>query len=405
MATFTAFLGNNQAPVDNGIALFFPAPHSFTGEDVLELQGHGGPVVMDVLLEQVLALGARLARPGEFTERAFLNGKLDLAQAEAVADLIDSTTRQAARSALCSLQGEFSERVHTLVDELIRLRTWVEGSLDFPEEDIDSLEEVGIQHDLEHCLRSLEQLLREVHQGQMLKDGLTVVICGPPNVGKSSLLNRLARYERAIVTEIPGTTRDMIREEINLDGLPVHLVDTAGLRMTADRIEQEGIRRARAVLEQADQVLFVIEYGDPLTSEDQQILRSLPPGCGYALVNNKIDLHGVEPQVIRTDRGDEILLSAKTGVGLDLLEHHLKERAGYNEVQEGAFSARRRHLEVLHRARDCLDETNRQWFETAALELMAENLRAAQQALSEITGEFTTEDLLGQIFSNFCIGK
>jgi tRNA modification GTPase len=405
MATFTAFLGNNQAPVDNGIALFFPAPHSFTGEDVLELQGHGGPVVMDLLLEQVLALGARLARPGEFTERAFLNGKLDLAQAEAVADLIDSTTRQAARSALCSLQGEFSERVHTLVDELIRLRTWVEGSLDFPEEDIDFLEKAGIQHDLEHCLRSLEQLLREAHQGQMLKDGLTVVICGPPNVGKSSLLNRLARCDRAIVTEMPGTTRDVIREQINLDGLPVHLVDTAGLRMTTDRIEQEGIRRARAVLKQADQVLFVIEYDDLLASEDQQLLGSLPPGCGYTLVNNKIDLHGVAPQVIRTDRGDEILLSAKTGAGLDLLEHYLKERAGYNEVQEGAFSARRRHLEALHRARDCLDEANRQWFETVALELMAENLRAAQQALSEITGEFTTEDLLSQIFSNFCIGK
>lgn len=405
IATFTAFLGNDRKPVDHGITLFFPAPHSFTGEDVLELQGHGGPVVMDMLLQEILSLGARLARPGEFTERAFLNGKLDLAQAEAVADLIDSTTRQAARSALCSLQGEFSEQIHALIDELIRLRTFIEGSLDFPEEEIDLLEETGIQRDLQHCLLSLEQLFREAQRGQVLKDGVTVVICGPSNVGKSSLLNRLARHDRAIVTDIPGTTRDVIRAEIVLDGLPVHLVDTAGLRITTDKIEQEGIRRTRAALEQADQVLFVIEYGASLTGEDQESLESLPEGCSYALVYNKIDLHRVEPRVTRAERRCEIFISAKTGAGLELLEQHLKECAGYNEAQEGAFSARRRHLEALRRARDFLDQANEQWFETPALELVAENLRATQQALSEITGEFTTEDLLGEIFSTFCIGK
>ncbi len=404
-AIFTVFLGSNQEPLDDGIALFFPAPHSFTGEDVLELQGHGGPVVMDMLLEQVLSLGARLARPGEFTERAFVNGKLDLTQAEAVADLIGSTTRQAARSALCSLQGEFSKRIHALVDELIRLRIFVEGALDFPEEEIDFLGDAGLRRDLQHCLHALEQLLREAQRGQVLKDGLTVVICGPPNVGKSSLLNRLARHDRAIVTDIPGTTRDVIREEIALDGIPVHLVDTAGLRMTSDRIEQEGIRRTRVILDQADQVLFVIEYGDPLTGEDQEVLRSLPQGCGYTLIHNKIDLHGVEPRVIRTEQGCEIFISVKTGAGIDLLEQHLKECAGYNEGQEGAFSARRRHLCALRRAQDCLDEANKQWLETAAAELVAEDLRTAQQALSEITGEFTTEDLLGEIFSTFCIGK
>jgi tRNA modification GTPase len=406
IALFTVFLGSDREPLDDGIALFFPAPHSFTGEDVLELQGHGGPVVMDMLLQRVLSLGIRLARPGEFTERAFLNGKLDLAQAEAVADLITSTTQQAARSALCSLQGAFSKRVYGLVDGLIRLRTLVEGALDFPEEEgLDLFDDAQLRHDLQCCLDSLGQLLEEAQRGQVLKDGLTVVICGPPNVGKSSLLNRLARHECAIVTDIPGTTRDLIREEIAIDGLPVHLVDTAGLRLTTDRIEQEGIRRTWASIDQADRVLFVIEYGNLFTAETQEALKSLPAGDGYTLIHNKIDLRGIEPRIVCADQICEIFLSVKMGAGVDLLEQHLKECAGYSEAQEGTFSARRRHLEALRRAKDHLEVANWQLLETAAGELVAESLRAAQRALSEITGEFTTEDLLGQIFSTFCIGK
>jgi tRNA modification GTPase len=405
-ALFTAFLGRDREPLDNGIALFFLAPHSFTGEDVLELQGHGGPVVMDMLLQRVLSLGVRLARPGEFTERAFLNGKLDLAQAEAVADLITSTTHQAARSALCSLQGAFSKRVYGLVDALIRLRTFVEGALDFPEEEgFDFLDDARLRHELQACLGSLAQLLREAHRGQVLKDGLRAVICGPPNAGKSSLLNRLARHECAIVTDVPGTTRDLIREEIAIDGLPVHLVDTAGLRVTTDRIEQEGIRRTWASIDQADHILFVIEYGSLFTYEAQEALKSLPKDNRYTLIHNKIDLQGIEPRIIYTDQICEIFVSVKTGAGIDLLEQHLKECAGYSEAQEGAFSARRRHLEALRRAKDHLEVANWQLLETAAGELVAESLRAAQRALSEITGEFTTEDLLGQIFSTFCIGK
>jgi tRNA modification GTPase len=405
MATFAVFRGEKQAPIDQGLALFFPAPHSFTGEDILELHGHGGPIVLEMVLERTLSLGARLARPGEFSERAFLNGKIDLAQAEALADLINSSTSQAARSALQSLQGEFSERVQRLTQETIRLRTFVEATLDFSDQELDLLDEQSLRNGFENSFQSLKQLIAEAHQGQLLKDGLQVVIAGRPNVGKSSLLNRLARQERAIVTAIPGTTRDVLHAEIALDGLPVHLTDTAGLRLTADPVEQEGVRRARAALAEADLVLFVVECGEPLTESDREELQNLPHGCGATLVHNKIDLSRTLPQIIADGAWPEVFLSARTGEGMTLLEQHLKERAGYNDFGEGGFTARRRHLNALKRAKDHLEDAHHQLLQNRAGELAAEGLRRSQQALSEITGEFTTEDLLGEIFSSFCIGK
>ncbi len=405
-ATFAWFLGATGQPLDQGLALFFPAPRSFTGEDVLELHGHGGPVVLDMVLARALELGARLARPGEFSERAFLNGKLDLAQAEAVADLIDAGSASAARSALRSLEGEFSARVHALVEALTRLRMYVEAAIDFPEEEIDFLADERIVQELDTLARDFARLLASTQQGVLLHDGMTVVLAGPPNAGKSSLLNALTRVEAAIVSPIPGTTRDVLRERIHLDGMPLHVVDTAGLRESRDEIETEGIRRAREQMERADRVLLVLD--DAAGAEvPAEVLKHVPPVLPRTVIRNKIDLTGRTAGVTNpADTGViEIALSAKTGVGLDDLRRHLKACMGFQPAGEGAFMARRRHLDAIRRAQDHVTRGKARLKETRAGELLAEELRLAQQALSEITGEFTPEDLLGRIFSSFCIGK
>jgi len=403
-ATFTAFLDADGESIDQGIALFFPAPHSFTGEDVLELQGHGGPVVMDLLLQRVLQLGPRVARPGEFSERAFLNGKLDLAQAEAIADLVASGSAAAARLATRSLQGAFSQRVQELVGALVNLRVYVEAAIDFPEEEIDFLSAKKVSTDLCEILRSVEQVLRSAHVGCVLRDGISLVIAGRPNAGKSSLLNALAGRDRAIVTEIPGTTRDLLSERIQIDGIPVHLVDTAGLRDSADRIEIEGIRRARQEIETADHILWI--FDDETDPEHFGLdLISLPEGVPFTLVRNKIDRTGTPPGVCTTDGQLEVAIAAKDGTGIDLLKRHLTATLGFQGAQEGEFIARRRHVSALERAHEYLLAAHRSLPSGCAGELLAEDLRQAQHALAQITGEFTSDDLLGEIFSSFCIGK
>ncbi len=404
-ATFRRFRADDGSVLDEGIALFFPAPHSFTGEDVLELQGHGGPVVMDLLLARVLELGTRPARPGEFSERAFLNDKLDLAQAEAIADLIASDTAAAARAALRSLRGEFSQRVHDLVEGLIELRMYVEAAIDFPEEEIDFLADGMIAARLGELRERLSALQAVAGQGRLLRDGMTVVIAGRPNAGKSSLLNHLAGREAAIVTAIPGTTRDVLREHISIDGMPLHVIDTAGLRDSDDPVEREGIRRAWAEIEAADRILMVVDDRLGLTAEEKKLRERLPANTPVTVLFNKIDLSGRSPLVRDGEWGVEILLSAKTETGLELLLAHLKSCVGYQGGEEGTFVARRRHLEALERARAALERAAYQLEEVRAGELVAEELREAQNALAEITGEFTSEDLLERIFSSFCIGK
>ncbi|MCP5419714.1 MAG: tRNA uridine-5-carboxymethylaminomethyl(34) synthesis GTPase MnmE [Gammaproteobacteria bacterium] len=389
--------------IDVGIALFFPAPHSFTGEDVLELHGHGGPVVMDLLLARVLELGARTARPGEFSERAFLNDKLDLAQAEAIADLIDSQTAAAARAAMRSLQGEFSQQVQALVEALIQLRIYVEAAIDFPEEEIDFLADGPVGESLSRIIDQLSVLRAGAAQGQLLRDGMTVVIAGRPNAGKSSLLNHLAGREAAIVTDVPGTTRDVLREQINLDGMPLHVIDTAGLRDSDDPVEREGIKRAWREIETADRILLMVDDTRGVTPEDRQLHDRLPPGSPFTLIRNKIDLTERQPGIEQGSWGMEILLSVKTGAGLDILRRHLKDSMGYQG--EGTFMARRRHLEALDQAGHGLQQARFQLETARAGELVAEELRGAQNALAEITGEFTSDDLLGRIFTSFCIGK
>jgi tRNA modification GTPase len=401
-AHFGPFFDADGGVLDAGLALYFPAPRSFTGEDVLELHAHGSPVLLDLLLRRVLGLGARLARPGEFSERAFLNDKLDLAQAEAIADLIASTTAEAARSAARSLQGEFSRRIHGLVDALIELRLYIEASIDFTDEDIDLLSEGHIAERLHGLLETLAAVRRAARQGRLLRDGMTVVIAGRPNAGKSSLLNRLAGREAAIVTEIAGTTRDTLREYLQIDGLPLHVVDTAGLRDSEDIVEREGIRRARHEIEKADRVLLMIDARCPEESED--LLPTLPAGVPVTRLYNKIDLTGETSGLIERPDGMAVYLSAATGAGLDALLRHLKSCMGYDSEAEGVFSARRRHLDALERARAALERAAAQ-LQSQAPELLAEDLRAAQNALSEITGEFTSDDLLGRIFASFCIGK
>ena len=390
--------------IDQGLAIYFPAPNSFTGEHVLELHGHGGPVVLDLLLARVLRLGARQARPGEFSERAFLNDKLDLAQAEAIADLIDSSTVQAARAATRSLQGEFSRRVRQLVDTLIDLRSYVEACIDFPEEEIDFLSDAQVQTRLAAIAEQLQEVHEQAHQGQLLREGMTLVLAGQPNAGKSSLLNALAGREAAIVTPIAGTTRDVLREHIQIDGMPLHVIDTAGLRDSADPIEQEGVRRAWAQIEQADRVLLVVDDRSGRGPAEQVILERLPAGIPRTVVLNKIDLSGGAAGIHREGADAQVAVSARTGAGIAALRTHLKQVMGYSESAGGSFSARRRHLEALRRAelslvnaRHCLD--------SGAGELLAEELRLVQQHLSEITGEFSSEDLLGEIFASFCIGK
>ncbi|HEY0719664.1 MAG TPA: tRNA uridine-5-carboxymethylaminomethyl(34) synthesis GTPase MnmE [Gammaproteobacteria bacterium] len=403
-ATLLPFLDTQGEQIDEGIALYFPAPNSFTGEDVLELQGHGGPVVMDMILAAVQQMGARLARPGEFSERAFLNGKIDLAQAEAIADLIDSSSNEAARSALRSLNGEFSQRISTLSAQFVQLRTYVEAAIDFPDEEIDFLEEGAVGEQLAVQRATLQSILEAAQQGSLLREGMTVVLAGLPNAGKSSLLNALAGQESAIVTDIPGTTRDLLREQITIDGMPLHIIDTAGLRESGDAVEQEGMRRAWRAIERADRVLLLIDDQAGITRSEADILQQLPAGIGVTVVRNKIDLSGAKPSLQQGAHGEEIRLSAKYGHGMDLLRNHLKQVMGYQQGGEGAFMARRRHLAALHKADSHLE------LGVAALkvkrgELVAEELRLAHQALGEITGEFTTEDLLGRIFASFCIGK
>ncbi|MBT3473546.1 MAG: tRNA uridine-5-carboxymethylaminomethyl(34) synthesis GTPase MnmE [Gammaproteobacteria bacterium] len=403
VAELLDFNDEQGQPIDQGLAIFFPDPNSFTGEDVLELQGHGGPVVMDQLMRRVLRLGARAARPGEFSERAFLNGKMDLVQAEAIADLIDSASEQAARSAVRSLQGAFSVEVHQLVEWVTELRIYVESSMDFPEEEIDFLAEGDVSSRLENIIQQLERVLESAKEGVLLQEGMTLVIAGRPNAGKSSLLNALSGKESAIVTEIPGTTRDLLKEQIEIDGLPIHIIDTAGLRESEDRVEQEGIRRAWLEIEKADRVLLLVDDQQGIMAEDQQTLQQIQQGgeVPVTIVRTKVDLSGGKAGL----HNGEIALSSKAGLGMDALRDFLKQAAGYQASGEGTFLARRRHLEALQQARCSLQQGREQLNDFHAGELLAEELRMAQEALSEITGEFSSDDLLGKIFSSFCIGK
>lgn len=396
--------------LDEGLLLFFPGPHSFTGEDVLELQGHGGPVVLDMLLRRCLQLGARMARPGEFSERAFLNDKLDLAQAEAIADLIEASSEQAARNALRSLQGEFSRRVHALTEKLIGLRIYVEAAIDFPEEEIDFLADGHVLSQLDTVRQELAGVLREAGQGALLRDGMTVVIAGRPNAGKSSLLNALAGREAAIVTDIAGTTRDVLREHIHIDGMPLHVLDTAGLRDTNDQVERIGVERALKAIGEADRILLVVDSTAPEADDPfalwPEFLEQRPDPHKVTLIRNKADLSG-ETVGLETcaDGHVTVTLSARGLEGLDLLREHLKACMGYEQTSEGSFSARRRHLQALQQASASLEHGREQLTVLGAGELLAEDLRMAQQALGEITGAFTPDDLLGRIFSSFCIGK
>ncbi|HKQ13298.1 MAG TPA: tRNA uridine-5-carboxymethylaminomethyl(34) synthesis GTPase MnmE [Steroidobacteraceae bacterium] len=391
--------------IDHGLALYFAAPASFTGEDVLELHGHGGPVVMDMLLARTLQLGARMAEAGEFSRRAFLNDKLDLAQAEAIADLIDSGSVEAARAALRSMQGEFSVAVNSLTEAVTETRMHVEAAIDFPEEEIDFLADTALRARIDGAIELCTQITAKARQGSLLREGMTVVIAGRPNAGKSSLLNRLAGYDAAIVTAIPGTTRDVLRERIAIDGMPLHVADTAGLRDEADIVEAEGIRRARQEMIRADRILYVIDGqlgSEPLAVERE--LASLPKDVPVTLVVNKIDLLSM-PSRYEQSQPPRLYVSAITGEGLDLLREHLKECMGFQGADSGTISARRRHLDALARTDRHLQEARRQLLDQRAGELMAEELRQAQQSLAEITGAFTSDDLLGRIFSTFCIGK
>ena len=390
--------------LDDGLILIFPGPCSYTGEDIVELQGHGGPVVLDAILERVCTLGARLARPGEFTERAFLNGRLDLAQAEAVADLIDAASRQAAKAARASLAGSLSRPVAELGEAMIRLRVQVEAGIDFPDEEIELVADTHLHQDLERVRAALAALRAQARQGQLLRDGMTVVIAGPPNAGKSSLLNALAQRETAIVTDIPGTTRDVLREYLSIDGLPLHVVDTAGLRDTQDVVEAEGIRRAWAAIETADRLLWVEDSGQRDPAALAALRGRLPAGLAVTIVDNKIDLTGEAPGLSDERAPPRIRLSARTGEGLDALRTHLKSVMGFDSAGEGGFSARRRHLEAMDRAAGLLDEVAGHFTHNQP-ELAAEGLRLAHEALGEITGRVSADALLGHIFSSFCIGK
>ena len=403
-AQYARFLDSTGNAIDEGIALYFEGPASFTGEDVLELQGHGGPIVMDMLLARVTELGARRAEPGEFSRRAFLNDKLDLTQAEAIADLIDSQTRAAARSAVRSLSGLFSIRVHELVDAITQLRMYVEAAIDFPEEEIDFLADAHVSSQLNDLLVQTAELSEHAHTGRLLRDGMTLVIAGRPNAGKSSLMNALTGEESAIVTHVPGTTRDVLRAEIEIDGLPVHLIDTAGLRESDDAIEREGVRRAREQIANADHALWVYDgKNDPDASGLQDA--ALPAELPLTRIRNKADLCGVEPGLLESDGHTVISLSAKTGTGVPLLREYLKRLMAYHGSDEGDFSARTRHLQAIEQARRSLIAGQATLNEGRAGELLAEDLRQAQLVLSTITGEFSADDLLGEIFGSFCIGK
>lgn len=406
-ALYTDFLDADGQAIDNGLMLYFAAPASFTGEDVIELQGHGGPVVMEMLLQRCLALGAKMAEPGEFTKRAFLNNKLDLAQAESVADLIDASSKSAARMAVRSLKGAFSQHIHALVDDLITLRMLVEATLDFPEEDIDFLEAADARGKLAGLQTRLQTVLASAEQGAILREGMNVVLVGAPNVGKSSLLNALAGDDVAIVTDIAGTTRDTVREQITLDGVPVHIIDTAGLRDTDDVVEQIGIERSQKAVNEADVALILLDPREGINAKTQTILDGLPSGLKRIEIHNKADLTGEVVAVTEgktlTGADTVISLSAKTGAGLELLKQALLKEIGWQGESESLFLARSRHLTALHAAEAELE--NAALCGNHQIELLAEHLRLAQGACSEITGEFTADDLLGVIFSRFCIGK
>lgn len=418
---YTDFVDDIGTPIDSGLMLYFAAPASFTGEDVIELQGHGGMVVLHMLLNRCLELGARLAEPGEFTKRAFLNNKLDLAQAESVADLIDATSQSAARMAMRSLQGVFSQHIHALVDELIHLRVLVEATLDFPEEDVDFLAAANAKGKLAHIRQQLDDVLVQAGQGALLREGMKVVLVGAPNVGKSSLLNALAGDEVAIVTDIAGTTRDTVREQIVLDGVPVHIIDTAGLRETEDVVENMGMERSHKAVRDADVALILVDPREGINRKTRAILASLPASLKKIEIHNKIDLTGEPAGYVSRETlagadgvfsgnpqntaatNTVIALSAKTGAGLAVLQHELLQQVGWQGESEGLFLARQRHVVALQQAKDELNHAV--LCDDQHIELFAEHLRLAQNALSEITGEFSADDLLGVIFSRFCIGK
>ncbi|MEP7705776.1 tRNA uridine-5-carboxymethylaminomethyl(34) synthesis GTPase MnmE [Paraglaciecola sp. 25GB23A] len=409
-AEYLSFNDEHQQVIDQGIALFFKAPNSFTGEDVLELQGHGGQVVLDMLLQSVLKIGnIRIAKPGEFSERAFLNDKLDLAQAEAIADLIDASSIQAAKGALRSLQGQFSHQIHILVEQVIHLRMYVEAAIDFPEEEIDFLSDGKIQADLNAIISSFEQLRQQTKQGTLLREGMRVVIAGKPNAGKSSLLNALAGRDAAIVTDVAGTTRDVLKEHIHIDGMPLHIIDTAGLRDSPDKVEKIGIERAWQEINQADRVLFMLDSTETTHTHPQLIwpefFAKLPANMGLTVIRNKIDLSGESIGI--NEQGDYpvISISASEGKGITILSEHLKACMGFDANNEGQFIARRRHLDAIDRAAEHLYLGKQQLEEHLAGELLAEELRLTQNHLNEITGEFSSDDLLSKIFSSFCIGK
>ncbi len=401
-ATYGNFLDDKGDVLDRGIALYFPAPHSYTGEEVLELQGHGGPAVLQLLLQRCLDLGARLAQPGEFTQRAFLNDKLDLAQAESVADLIDANTAEAARSAMRSLRGDFSATIRELVDELIYLRMLVEAMLDFPDEEVDVID-LNHRDELLNKIRlKLQRTLDSAKQGSLLREGAHVVIAGQPNVGKSSLLNRLSGEEVALVSDIPGTTRDVIRQVIQIRGVPLHIMDTAGLRNSQDEIENMGIERTHQTLSRADLILLLLDANQGMTAGDEAILAGLPAEIPRLLVCNKADLLKDKSSIYAKEHDPFVFVSAKTGEGLEELLTRLLDAVGWRDHESGSFMARERHLRALLLAQTNLKQAHAL---LASAELFAEELRLAQRALNEITGEFTPDDLLGEIFSRFCIGK
>lgn len=405
-AHYGPFYDQQQQVIDQGLALYFPKPHSFTGEDVLELHAHGSPIVLDLILQQLLTLGVTLARPGEFSERAFLNGKLDLAQAEAIADLIDASSEQAARSAVHSLQGEFSRRINQLLNALIDLRVYIEAMLDFSDEDIEWLNDGRIETSIDAIQQNLTAVQDSAQQGAILRDGMHVVIAGRPNAGKSSLLNRLSGQEIAIVTDIAGTTRDTLREQIHIDGLPLHIIDTAGLRDSEDVVEREGIRRAREAIANADHILLLLDSSNTEPFDLADYFDGPVSTDKLTLVYNKIDLAGQTAKITQHADGHScVYVSAKTGDGIDLLRQHLKSRLGFTATNENTFIARRRHLDALARAQQHLLQAKAAHTAQLGMELCAEELRLAQQTLSEITGQFLPDDLLGEIFSRFCIGK
>lgn len=401
MATFCSFYAANKELLDQGLMIFFNAPHSFTGEDVVEIHGHGSPVVLDLLIKEAVLYGARMARPGEFSERAFLNDKIDLTQAEAIADLINSSSQTAARMAMRSLQGDFSAKINQLNEQIIYLRLYVEAAIDFPEEEIDFLNDGRVEKLLHTIIQDMQHIRSQANQGVILREGLSVVIAGRPNAGKSTLINRLAGKDVAIVTEIAGTTRDVMREYILLDDIPLHIIDTAGLRESDDLVEKEGIKRAWNELSQADCVLLVIDVNNPEQHDLlAEINQTLPPNIPVITIINKIDTVNLPAKYdIKT-----LYISAKSGEGIDELKTRIKQVVGY-QPSEGQFLARRRHLQALDEALELLITGQTQLTEHRAGELLAEDLRLAHDVLCQITGEFTSDDLLGRIFSSFCIGK